>query len=75
MRWVSPVPVSSYGKLAASVTSAEGPVATLAERERGTVADPESPERTRTTAAITFPTRGLTKPEAARPPGPIGGLL
>jgi hypothetical protein len=40
-------------KVTASLTSAEGLVATLIERERGTVAGLEAPERTRTTVAIT----------------------
>ena len=38
MRWVSLVPVSSYGKVAAPVTSAEGLAPTPAEREPGAVA-------------------------------------
>ena len=45
MRWVSPVPVSSYGKVAAPVTSAAGLAPTPAEGEPGAVAGPEAPER------------------------------
>jgi len=67
--------VSSYGKVTASVASAEILVATLAEREHGAVAGPEALERTRTIAAITSSTRGFAGPETDTPSRAIGEPL